>query len=105
MGNLLRFAVAVLLLSLIHIWERPDLHSLQAVFSRSGFTSGYFDAKVDKTMFGFRKKEDVVSANEVFKPLAQLYHKQTPLIPVSMAFSMKQNEPVKLEIRDLDRCV
>ena len=34
--------------------ERPDLHSLQAVFSRSGFTSGYFDAKVDKTMFGFR---------------------------------------------------
>lgn len=82
--------------------ERPDLHSLQAVFSRSGFTSGYFDAKVDKTMFGFRKKEDVVSANEVFKPLAQLYHKQTPLIPVSMAFSMKQNEPVKLEIRDLD---
>ena len=53
--------------------ERPDLDSLQAVFSRSGFTSGYFDAKVDKTMFGFRKKEDVISANEVFKPLAQLY--------------------------------
>lgn len=82
--------------------EKPDLDTLQAVFSRSGFTSGYFDAKVDKTMFGFRKKEDVVSANEVFKPLAQLYHKQTPLVPVSMAFSMKRGGPIRLEIRDPD---
>lgn len=80
--------------------EKPDIGSLQAVFSRSGFTSGYFDAKVDGTMFGFRKKEDVVSANEVFKPLAQLYHKQTPLVPVSMFFSMKRNAPIRLEIRD-----
>ena len=40
--------------------EKPDLDTLQAVFSRSGFTSGYFDAKVDKTMFGFRKEEDDV---------------------------------------------
>ena len=80
--------------------EKPDVGSLQAVFSRSGFTSGYFDAKVDGTMFGFRKKEDVVSANEVFKPLAQLYHKQTPLVPVSMALAMKRNAPIRLEIRD-----
>lgn len=81
---------------------QPDLVALQAVFSRSGFTSGYFDAKLDKSMFGFRKKEDVVAANEVLKPLAQLYHKQPPLIPVSMDFAMKRDKPIRLEVRDLD---
>ena len=82
--------------------ESPDLDTLQAIFSRSGFTSGYFDAKMDRAMFGFRKKEDVISANEVFKPLAQLYHKQTPLVPVSMRFSMKRDAPILLEVTDPD---
>lgn len=82
--------------------ETPDLDTLQAVFSRSGFTSGYFDAKVDKAMFGFRKKENVVSANEVLKPLAQLYHKQTPLVPVSIHFTMKRGAPILLTLTDRD---
>ena len=34
--------------------ENPDLDSLRAVFSRDGFTSGYFDGEITADMFGFR---------------------------------------------------
>ena len=43
--------------------REPDLAPLQAVFSRSGFTSAYFDGQIDRKMFGFRRKEDVEAAS------------------------------------------
>lgn len=43
--------------------EKPDLHTLQAVFSRSGFTDGYFTGKLGPGMFGTRQKEDVTAAS------------------------------------------
>ena len=39
------------------------LQNLQAVFSRSGFTTGYFDGKLGREMFGTRQKEDVTAAS------------------------------------------
>ncbi|MEG2597435.1 MAG: peptidase U32 family protein, partial [Oscillospiraceae bacterium] len=82
--------------------EKPDMETLQSVFSRSGFTAGYFDGRIDADMFGYRKKEDVVSANDVFKSLSQLYHKQTPLIPIEMNLSVEKDQPILLEITDPD---
>ena len=44
----------------------PELQEqLRAVFSRSGFTSGYYDGQRGRGMFGIRQKEDVVSAAPV----------------------------------------
>lgn len=80
--------------------EKPDMDSLRAVFSRSGFTSGYFDGKRDKSMFGARTKADVQAGEEVFSSLRQLYHKQTPLVPVRMAFSMEPDAPARLTLSD-----
>ena len=60
------------------------LSSLYSVFSRSGFTSGYFDAKRGKDMFGIRTKDDVVSASGVLKDLEKLYEKENPVFPVDM---------------------
>ena len=65
-----------------------DEESLRAVFSRSGFTDGYLVGKRDKTMFGYRTKDDVQSAEKVLKSLAALYEKETPRVGVSMAFAM-----------------
>ena len=68
---------------------RPyDSRTLAAVFSRSGFTDGYLTGKRDKTMFGFRTKEDVTGAEQVLPRLAALYRKETPLVPVDMDFSL-----------------
>jgi putative protease len=39
-----------------------DESLLKDVFSRNGFTKGYFEGKLDKNMFGKREKEDVISA-------------------------------------------
>ena len=46
---------------------------LQAVFSRSGFTDGYFTGKRGRAMFGIRGKEDVTAAAPVLKELSHLY--------------------------------
>lgn len=43
--------------------------ALRAVFSRSGFTKGYFEGKLGKDMFGVRRKEDVEGAAPVLQAL------------------------------------
>ena len=72
--------------------EAYDEDTLRAVFSRSGFTDGYLTGKRDKTMFGYRTKDDVQSADKVLKSLAALYEKETPRVGVSMAFLLTETE-------------
>ena len=70
---------------------RPyDETTLAAVFSRSGFTDGYLTGRQDKSMFGARTKEDVTGAGMVLAELAALYRKETPRVPVDMAFVMTE---------------
>ena len=70
--------------------------SLRAVFSRSGFTKGYFEGKLGKEMFGTRRKEDVEGAAGVLSGLQRLYDNENPLLPVDMLLSFKENEPMSL---------
>ena len=73
--------------------------NLKSVFSRSGFTDGYFEAKRGRDMFGIRKKEDVVSAtNDVLKNLAALYEKEQQTIPVSFYLTVIAGEKVSLSV-------
>ncbi len=83
--------------------ESSDLsEKLRAVFSRSGFTSGYFDNNRSRDMFGTRKKEDVTAASsEVLKKLALLYDKEQPLIPVNFCLTVAENENVSLSVSAL----
>ncbi|MFR4009003.1 MAG: U32 family peptidase, partial [Christensenellales bacterium] len=80
--------------------QTPDLSTLQAVFSRSGFTDGYLTGRRDLSMFGIRRKEDVTSASGVFSSLQQLYHKQPQHIPVDMHLTMQPETPTSLRILD-----
>lgn len=60
------------------------LQNLEAVFSRSGFTTGYLTGKRGREMFGVRTKEDVTGATEqVFSSLRKLYQKERQSVPVS----------------------
>ena len=83
--------------------ENSDLkEKLRAVFSRSGFTSGYFDNARGRDMFGIRKKEDVTAASsDVLKKLALLYDKEQPLIPVDFCLTVAENENVSLSVSAL----
>lgn len=66
----------------------PDtLDALKKVFSRTGFTDGYYTHRLGGEMFGTRRKEDVTAAAGVLGSLARLYGKETPLVPVAMDFA------------------
>ena len=82
--------------------EPVDFETLRSVFSRSGFTKGYFDGKIDREMFGRRQKEDVTSAAGVLGELEKLYAKENPLVPVTMGFTAGAGEAVSLTVRDRD---
>lgn len=72
---------------------------LRAVFSRSGFTQGYFESKLGREMFGIRQKEDVTaSTNKVLTDLSRAYEKETPLIPVEFYLSVVEGEKVSLSV-------
>ena len=78
-------------------------HDLAAVFSRSGFTTGYPDGKLGRDMFGVRSKEDVTGAtNEVFANLRALYQKEPSRVPVDFSLSIQPNQPVTLCAADPD---
>lgn len=70
--------------------------ALRAVFSRSGFTKGYFEHKLGSHMFGTRQKEDVVAAKDVFPYLERLYDRETPLVPVDFYLTVLEGEKVSL---------
>ena len=78
--------------------REPDLDALQAVFSRSGFTSAYFDGCISREMFGFRRKEDVEAATGVLRELQSTFQKDVPRIPVEMELTLKPDQPASLTL-------
>ena len=80
--------------------KKPDMDTLRAVFSRSGFTDGYFAGRRDIGMFGSRTKEDVTAAAPVLAQLAALYKDEAQRSPVDMALTLREGVPATLEATD-----
>ena len=86
--------------------DREILSMLRAVFSRSGFTDGYFTDKKGREMFGIRQKEDVTSAtNQVLKKLSSLYEKEQGTIPVSFFLTVIEGEKISLSASAMGKTV
>ncbi len=79
-----------------------SLQDLQSVFSRSGFTDGYYTNQRGAAMFGIRRKEDVEAAAPVLKRLRRLYDGEAPRVPVSLALRLSAGEPAALTACDRD---
>lgn len=75
----------------------PDLDSLRAVFSRSGFTDGYLTGRQEK-MFGFRRKEDVIAAKSVLPSLRETYKTEAKAARADFSVRLKSGEPIRLEM-------
>ncbi len=73
--------------------EAPDLDSLRAVFSRSGFTDGYLTGQRTLAMFGSRTREDVTAAAPVLKTLSQRYRAERARVPVDMTLDFAAPVP------------
>ncbi len=73
------------------------LKKLRGVFSRSGFTDGYFENRRGRDMFGTRQKEDVTAATSgLLKDLARLYEKEQPRLGVDFHLTVIEGEKVSL---------
>ncbi len=71
---------------------------LRSVFSRNGFTDGYLKENRDITMFGYRGKEDVTSAQNVLKNLENLYKEDIRPLGVRMTLTLTKNKPAHLDL-------
>lgn len=83
--------------------ETPDpalVADLQAVFSRSGFTDGYYTGRRTAEMFGRRTREDVVAAPPVLARLRRLYEKEAPRLPVCFRLTAEAGRPASLTVTD-----
>ncbi len=78
-----------------------EVDTLTRVFSRTGFTDGYYTGNRGAAMFGTRRKQDVTAADGVLGTLARTYDKEAPLIPVTMAFSATR-KACTLTVTDID---
>lgn len=85
-------------------YSASDENTLKSVFSRTGFTDGYFTGE-RKDMFGTRQKEDVVAAKDVLKELSHLYDNENPLVPIDIEFICKANRKAELTATALGKAV
>ena len=74
---------------------------LEAVFSRTGFTDGYLTGKRNKDMFGYRRKEDVIQAdNALLSRIRQGYKDEISDVPVKMHFEARLSKTPHLCVTD-----
>ena len=77
--------------------DKAELDRLRAVFSRSGFTSGYYYGKTGKAMFGIRSKEDVISAEEsVLSEIRSMYKDEVQTNKADFFLTVKKDQPSQL---------
>jgi putative protease len=82
--------------------DGQQLENLQSVFSRSGFTQGYYNASLGREMFGHRNYDDVVAAQGVLKGYEALYKDERSRIEVAFEFSLKEGCKAALKAIDTD---
>ncbi len=74
---------------------------LRGVFSRTGFTDGYYTAKRGRGMFGTRTRDDVTSADDkLLSAIRAGYKDEIRNIPVSGSFIAKIGEYPVLSLSD-----
>ncbi|MCD8026564.1 MAG: U32 family peptidase [Clostridiales bacterium] len=74
---------------------------LRGVFSRTGFTDGYYTSRLGGEMFGTRTKEDVVSASErLLSKIRRSYKDEIRNVAVNGVFTAKTGEKPVLEVTD-----
>ncbi len=71
----------------------PDMELLKGVFSRSGFTDGYYTG-VRQDMFGIRKKEDVIAAPSFLPGIHKLCRNERQVHRVDFHAVVKPGTPL-----------
>lgn len=73
---------------------------LTSVFSRSGFTDGYYENRLGKDMFGRRSEENIEDSAAVIKSIHELYRVERQKIGIEMKLVAKKNKNLQLTVCD-----
>lgn len=71
--------------------KQCDLTKLNAVFSRQGFTDGYFTSNIGKKMFGVRNYENVLEAANVQPDIRKTYEKIPKIYNLDLKLCLSGN--------------
>ncbi len=74
--------------------------ALSGVFSRSGFTDGYYTSRLGKDMFGIRTKENVEDSASVLGTLHNIYRNERQSVNLTAKIWVKENSSLKLSLSD-----
>ncbi len=74
--------------------------ALSGVFSRSGFTDGYFTRNITRDMFGVRTKDDVEKTGDTFAFLHELYRRERQSVPITVKAELSVGSEAVLTVCD-----
>ena len=81
---------------------REELQMLEDVFSRQGFTDGYYTNTVDREMLGTRLEEDAHGMQTFYKDARETYRGERPTLGIRFYCVIRKNEPAVLAAEDTD---
>ncbi len=82
--------------------SEAEMEQLEEMFSRQGFTQGYFKRELGRDMFGTRSETDRVASKllaETRKTYAGIERRR---VPVRFHAAIRKNEPVRFTVADED---
>lgn len=84
--------------------SKEEMEALRAVFSRDGFTDGYYAGKVSPEMFGTREDKPSPEINKLFSSVRAEYlgNREPQRIGVEFFGTVEGGKPVSLSARDED---
>ncbi len=83
-----------------HVTEE-NMKELESVFSRQGFTQGYYEGKIGQDMFGTRQEQN--PDKELYAKARATYESgETPRVPVKFYAMVRAGEPAQLAAQDED---
>lgn len=88
-------AAAVNAICEVYDGNQPDMNLLRGIFSRGGFTNGYFTVN-RRNMFGVREKNDVVAAQTLIPKIHELYRYERKVRTINFHAVVKSGEPLKI---------
>lgn len=80
--------------------EGDRVKLLSGIFSRSGFTKGYYQNHIGRDMFGVRTKDDVISSTAAQNALHELYRTERQSVPVKISVTARLNAPLTISFTD-----
>ncbi len=93
-------AVSLVKASLLGKGQEEIFSLAEDIFSRSGFTSGFYDGTIDGNMFGFRTKENVENAKKALPKLHELYRKEFSSVALKAKLFLENADNLVLRLTD-----